>query len=111
MVTTSSAPGTAFRVRDLARQAIQRREVRAENLDREVAPHAGQHLRHAHLDRLREGVCEPGNSAITLRISPVSHSLSGRAIGPRRQHQELSVWLSPIGSSPSSSAPARATMP
>ncbi len=41
-------------------QAVQRCQVGPENLDRQVAAHAGQHFRHAHVDRLREGKADAG---------------------------------------------------
>ncbi len=69
---------------------VQRREVGAENLDRQVAAHAGQHFRHAHVDGLREAEKPmPGKSAITARIWSASQALSGlRQLSRGLQHHE-----------------------
>ena len=70
-------------------QCVQRGEIGAEDLDRHVAAHAGQHFRDAHLDRLGEAVGDAGELVDHLRISSISHSLSGLRHSPcGLQHQE-----------------------
>ena len=44
---------------DLAGQPVEGGEVGAVNLDRQVAAHAGQHFRDAHVDRLGKGEADP----------------------------------------------------
>ncbi len=44
---------------DVDRQTVQGRQIGAEHLDRQIAPHAGEHFRDTHVDGLREGKTDP----------------------------------------------------
>ena len=87
-------------------------EVGAEDLDRQVAAHAGQHFRHAHLDRLREAEADAGEVGHDRAHLVDQPGLVRLAPGARAacSTMKVSVSLRPIGSRPSSSEPTRATM-